>query len=504
MKRARAWSLLVLGLAVTTVGAAGEPLVGDFAALRERARVLAAAPPRSTAGEVPAWLRNLSYDQLRRIEFDTKQSLWAGDGAWFEAQFLHPGFLFDRSVRIWESHPGGVRPIPFRTGLFRYQGVEPGLIPAELGFAGFRLMHPFGGRGEPFQEIGSFAGASYFRFLPAGAAYGLSARGLALDTAADRPEEFPRFSEFWLERPAAADRAITVLALLEGESVTGAYRFRITPGAETVVTVTAELHFRRVPGVVGLAPLTSMFWRGEGNGTSAEDYRPEVHDSDGLLLHRGSGEWLWRPLTNAARLTVATFADEDPRGFGLLQRDRDFEHYQDLEAAYHLRPGLWVEPAGRWGRGGVRLVEIPTRTEFDDNVVAFWVPEVPPVPGIPFVLEYRLRWFLDGIAPPGARVVATRRGKSGVHEPGFERFVVDFAGGALAGLDADAPVEAVVTVDATAAPHHVTVQRNRFNGSWRVAFLVRPPAEPRPVELRCFLRRGGEALSETWSHLWQQ
>lgn len=503
MKVARAWSWLAFGLAVATAAAAADPLIRDFAALRERARVLAAAPPRSAVGEVPAWLRNLSYDQLRRIEFDTRQSLWAEDGAGFEAQFLHPGFLFDRSVRIWETQAGGVRPIPFRTGLFRYRGVEPGLIPPELGFAGFRLMHPFGGRGEPFQEIGSFAGASYFRFLPAGASYGLSARGLALDTAADRPEEFPRFSEFWLERPAADDRAVTVLALLESERLTGAYRFHITPGAETVVAVSAELHFRGAPGVVGLAPLTSMFWRGEGNGLSADDYRPEVHDSDGLLLHRGNGEWLWRPLANPSRLTVATFADQDPRGFGLLQRDRDFEHYQDLEAAYHQRPGLWVEPVGRWGRGGVRLVEIPTRTEFDDNVVACWVPETAPGPGTPFALEYRLRWFLDGIGPPGARVIATRRGKSGVHEPGFERFVVDFAGGSLADLAADAPVEAVVTVDAVAAPHHVTVQRNRFNGSWRVAFLVRPPVEPRPVELRCFLRRGDEALSETWSHLWQ-
>lgn len=503
MNRLRAWRLLVLGLTVTAAGAAERPLVSDFAALRERARALSAAPPRNHAGEVPAWLRNLSYDQLRRIEFDTRHSLWAGDGSWYEAQFLHPGFLFDRSVRIWETHSGGVRPIPFRPEWFRYRGVEPGQIPAELGFAGFRLMHPFGGRGEPFQEIGSFAGASYFRFLPAGAAYGLSARGLALDTAADRPEEFPRFSEFWLERPGADDRTITVLALLESESVTGAYRFRITPGAETIVVVTAELHFRRLPGVMGVAPLTSMFWRGEGNGAVAEDYRPEVHDSDGLLLHRGSGEWLWRPLSNPTRLTVATFADENPRGFGLLQRDRDFEHYQDLEAAYHLRPGLWVEPVGRWGRGGVRLVEIPTRTEFDDNVVACWVPETAPVLGTPFILEYRLSWFLDGIGPPGARVVATRRGKSGVHEPGFERFVVDFAGGPLAGLAADAPVEAVVTVGEAASPHHVTVQRNRFNGSWRVAFLVRPPAELRPVELRCFLRRGDEALSETWSHLWQ-
>jgi len=228
-----------------------------------------------------------------------------------------------------------------------------------------------------------------------------------------------------------------------------------------------------------------------------------VHDSDGLLLHRGNGEWIWRPLVNPRQVRVATLADENPQGFGLLQRDRDFENYQDLEAAYDRRPSLWVEPRGGWGRGGVRLIEIPTTTEFDDNVVACWVPEAGPRPGEAVELDYRLHWFREGLAPPDGYVRATRRGKSGVHEPGMERFVVDFAGAALAARGAETRIEPVVTVGAGARLHHVTVQWNPINHTWRVAFLIKPDGTATPVELRCFLREGAAARSETWSYLWQ-
>jgi glucans biosynthesis protein len=295
----------------------------DFDTLRARARDLAAQVPRPSQGEVPAWLRELSYDDLRRIEFDGRQSLWHGEGRAFQVQFLHPGFLFDRSVRVFELDGGRVTAVPFRREYFHYRGAKSGELPATMGFAGFRLMYPLDGSGAAPSEVGSFAGASYFRFLGAGAAYGLSARGLALDTAAAGPEEFPRFTEFWLERPAAGARSMAVLALLESERVTGAYRFTIAPGETTIVDVRAALYFRRPAGVVGLAPLTSMFWRGENSPATVDDYRPEVHDSDGLLLHRGNGEWIWRPLVNPRQVRVATFADENPRGFGLLQRDRD-------------------------------------------------------------------------------------------------------------------------------------------------------------------------------------
>jgi glucans biosynthesis protein len=502
MTRFRQWcvGVVALGMALAA-GAAVEPRF-DFAALQARAKELATRDHQPPQGEVPGWLRQLSYDQLRRIEFDGRQSLWVRDRLPFAVQYLHPGFLFDRVVRLHELQGGAVRTVPFRREYFNYRDVEVGPMPASMGFAGFRLMFPLDGRDQPYSEIGSFAGASYFRFLCAGAAYGLSARGLALDTAEPTPEEFPRFSEFWLERPEAGSAQLVVLALLESERVTGAYRFAVAPGKSSTVEVKAALYFRRAVKVVGLAPLTSMFWRGENSHSSADDFRPEVHDSDGLALHTGAGEWIWRPLVNGRQLRVATFADEDPRGFGLLQRDRNFENYQDLEASYHTRPGVWVEPMGKWGRGGVRLVEIPTTTEFDDNIVACWVPEKAPQAGESMELEYRLHWSLGHDGARTATVRSTRSGKAAYYEPGLHRFVVDFEGGKLPQMDRAAPLEPVVSVGAGARLHHAAIQRNAINGTWRVAFTIRPDDSGRPVELRCFVRQEREALTETWSYLW--
>jgi glucans biosynthesis protein len=490
----------LLSLLVPAVHGA-EPF--DFDVLRARARALAERPHAPPRGEVPAWLRQLSYDQLRQIQFDGRESLWRGEGRGFQIQFLHPGFLYDRTVHLAEVRAGAAAAIPFRRNFFNYHGLPAGEMPPTMGFAGFRVMYPFGGADQPPDEAGSFLGASYFRFLCARTAYGLSARGLALGTAEPEPEEFPVFTDFWLERPAAGARELRVFALLDSPGVAGAYRFAISPGEVTVMHVSAVLHFRQASRGPGFAPLTSMFWRGENSRVSADDYRPEVHDSDGLLMHNGAGEWIWRPLDNPRETRTASFSDDNPRGFGLLQRDRNFENYQDLEASYHARPGAWVEPVGRWGKGAVRLVEIPTRDEFNDNVVAFWMPEKRPQAGEAVELEYRLHWFRDQIGPPGGFVRATRHGKSAYYEPGLERFVVDFEGGELRELGADAKVEPEITVGEGARLHHATVQRNPINGTWRVAFTLRPDTPARPVELRCFLRRGAASLTETWSFLWQ-
>lgn len=475
----------------------------DFGVLQARAKSLAAAPYAAPKGEVPEWMRRLTYDDLRQIEFDGRESLWHRDRLRFQAQFFHPGFLYDRMVHVAEVRDGRATPLPFRREYFNYRALKPGPMPATMGFAGLRLMFPFGGPDRPPDEIGSFLGASYFRFLAAKSAYGLSARGLALNTAEPTPEEFPVFTEFWLARPGQGASQLTVYALLESESVTGAYRFIITPGAKTVIGVKAVIFRRRDVRVFGLAPLTSMFWRGENFAGTVADYRPEVHDSDGLLMHNGRGEWLWRPLDNPGHVRVAAFADENPRGFGLLQRDRNFENYQDLEANYHARPSAWVEPVGAWGRGSVRLVELPTKDEFNDNIVAFWVPEKLPPAGQPIEIEYRLHWALDGMAPPAGQVRSTRLGKSAYYEPGLERFVVDFDGPKLQALDAAAQVEHDLWVGSGAKLHHATLQKNPLNGSWRVAFTIRPDGRGQPVELRCFLRGGREAVTETWTYLWQ-
>jgi len=417
-------------------------------------------------------------------------------------QYLHPGFLFNRTVHLSEVRNGKARPIPFRREDFHYRSVKPGPAPETMGFAGFRLMFPFDGPGMRHNEIGSFAGASYFRFLSRDAAYGLSARGLAINTAEPEPEEFPVFTEFWFEHVGPQAKSMNLYALMDSQSVTGAYRFTVTPGESTVVQVKAAIFCRKNPNLFGVAPLTSMFWHAENTDT-ARDFRPEVHDSDGLLMHNGAGEWIWRPLVNPRHVRVSAFSDENPRAFGLLQRDRDFENYQDLEASYHLRPGAWIEPLGKWGRGTVRLVEIPTSRETDDNIVALWVPEKLPPPGEPIEVEYRMHWFIDQIGPPAGYVRSTRHGKSAHYEPGFERFVVDFQGAYLKSLKPDAKIKHLVTVNGGGTLNHSSLQKNPINGSWRVAFTVKPDGSGKPVELRCFLRQDPDVLTETWSYLWQ-
>lgn len=500
------WALRLLvltGSLLVCVTAVAATAPFDFDQLRARAQDLAARPYVKPQGEVPEWLRRLSYDELRQIEFNGLRSLWLSEKLPFQVQFLHPGFLLDQTVQISALHGSQVQPVPFQTDYFRYRTAAAREIPDHMGFAGFRLMYPFGGRGQSHQEIGSFAGASYFRFLSKESAYGLSARGLALNTAEPQPEEFPRFTEFWLEQPAANATSMVVYALLDSVSVAGAYRFTVSPGAATVVQVKAAVFVRNAAKVFGVAPLTSMFWHGENSQAPSRDFRPEVHDSDGLLLHTGAGEWIWRPLVNPPGVRVSSFSDENPRAFGLLQRDRNFENYQDLEASYHSRPSAWVEPVGKWGRGSIRLVEIPTGTEFDDNVVAFWVPEKAPGAGEAIEFEYRLHWFLDQIGPPGGAVRSTRHGKSAFYEPGLERFVIDFDGRRLQALANDVPIEHVVSVGEGATLNHASLQKNPINGTWRVAFTIKPEGKGRPVELRCFLRTSSDVLTETWSYLWQ-
>ena len=483
-------------LAAAVLHGAGDTF--DFEVLRFRAKMLADAPysPPPTA---PEWLRKLSYDEHRLIQFNAPRSLWRREGLPFQVQFFHPGYIFHQPVRVSVVSHRRTEPVEFDRDFFNYDKLEVGPLPSTMGFAGLRFLYPLNHADD---ELGVFLGASYFRFLCERAFYGLSARGLALNTGSNAPEEFPVFTEFWLERPSEKAKSITAYALLDSESVAGAYRFVITPGAETVMHVRAALYFRRNVEVVGLAPLTSMFWRGENSALPTDDFRPEVHDSDGLQICTGAGEWLWRPLTDPRAPRVALFGDENPRGFGLMQRDRNFENYQDLEARYQLRPSAWVEPIGNWGHGSVRLLELPTGNEFNDNIVAFWSPDKLPPTGEAFQFEYRLHWCMDQVHPPAGYVAATRRGRS-PNEPDLERFVVDFEGGYLNNQRADPAIEPVLSVGDGAKLVHSAIQKNIYNGSWRVSFALKPDGSGRPVELRCFLRKPPHVLTETWSYLWQ-
>jgi len=475
----------------------------DFDVLQFRAKALAAQPYAEPKQHMPEWLLNMDYDQHRDIRFDPARAWWKAEKLPYQLQFFHPGWLFKRPVQIHELVRKEEKLIDFSPRLFDYgRNKLSGRIPSNMGFAGFRIHAPLNSP-EYFDELAVFLGASYFRVLGTGMRYGLSARGLAINTAEPGGEEFPVFDEFWIERPVAGAKNITVFALLNSPSLAGAYRFIITPGKETVVQVKATLYCRKNPAVLGIAPLTSMFLHGENTGWSHQDFRPEVHDSDGLLVQTGAGEWLWRPLVNPGQVRAVSFSDSDPKGFGLLQRDREFAHYDDLEAYYHLRPSTWVEPVGEWGHGAVRLVELPSPDETNDNIVAFWVPAQLPPEGEPISFEYRLHWMMDsGDRPPAGYVHSTRQ-SSVLSQPLQRRFVIEFAGDQLAKSPDSLKFEGVVTLGEGAKLISAPVtQKNNFIGTWRVAFVVQPDGTGRPVEMRCFLRMKQHVLTETWSYLW--
>lgn len=329
-----------------------------------------------------------------------------------------------------------------------------------------------------------------------------SARGLAMDVATAQGEEFPRFTEFWVERPTAKAQRLTIFALMDSRRLTGAYRFELVPGVETVMNVQSVLIPRDSVEKLGIAPLTSMYLFGE-NQPGKDDYRPEVHDSDGLSVWTGEGEWIWRPLVNPPRLLVTSFGTTDPKGFGLMQRDRAFSSYEDPEALYDRRPSAWVEPVGRWGAGRVELVQIPTPDETNDNIVAYWVPEKAPPTMQAYPLNYRLRWFgASDKRPANAWVVQSRRGRGFVRQPdGHVKFVIDFDGPAIRPLDADAPLEVAVNVGAGGELVEQNVYRNRANGMWRVTVRLKRTDPTKAVELRALLRLKDATVSETWSYI---
>ncbi|MGH8220336.1 MAG: glucan biosynthesis protein [Steroidobacteraceae bacterium] len=491
------------GAAGVRQGAAAAQPFG-FASVIQLAQQRAAQPYRNRSPALPDRLAHLTYDQYQSIRFRPHFALWRNQSL-FEVQFFQRGFTFNRRVEIAEVVDGVVHPIRYNPVWFDF-GKMTDLarhIPAGLGFAGFRVHYPL--QTPTYKdELIAFLGASYFRVLGRNEVYGLSARGLAIDTASTSGEEFPWFTDFWLVKPSQPEqRTLTIYALLDSPSIAGAYQFVILPGTVTQVTVTSELFPRKHIAKLGVAPLTSMFLYGEDpSGHRFKDFRPEVHDSDGLMMQTGSGEWLWRPLENPADLAVNRFMDQHPRGFGLSQRDRTFSHYMDSRSQFERRPSYWVQPLGDWGKGGVELVEIPTDEEIHDNIVAYWVPSRPVDRGKPLRFDYVLSAYLDSpLWPPGGRAIATRTGAFAIggEKPGdgSQGVMIDFAGGDLDGLDGTQPLKANVSANGGSVDR-IVIQRIPQTGHWRVTFRVVPATPKQPVDLKCYLTLYGEALSETW------
>jgi glucans biosynthesis protein len=477
----------------------------DYAWLKGQARALAGAQYQPPAAKLHPDVAKLDWDGYQAIRYRDAQQLWAGGDSRFRAAFFHLGLYFTAPVRLHEVADGMAREIAYDPAMFDYgkSGLDSRKLPRDLGFAGFRVLYHTDSK----RDVAAFLGASYFRAVSGEMQYGLSARGLAVDCGMDRPEEFPSFTAFWLERPAPGSGKLTVYALLDSPSIAGAYRFDIAPGATLVMDVDAALYPRREIERLGIAPLTSMFAYGENDRRARLDWRPEIHDSDGLAMWTGGGEWIWRPLVNPPGVRFNSHADNNPRGFGLIQRDRNFENYQDDGAFYERRPSVWVEPKSPWGKGNVQLLEFPTDGETEDNIAAFWNPAEKPRPGAELLYSYRLHWGArPPTAPPLAQAVATRTGVGGVvgkvRNYFSWRFVVDFSGPILGMLSPKAEVEAAVTT--SRGEIEITSARPlKSIGGYRAMFDLRPTDDgTEPVNLRLYLRAGGAPLTETWLYQW--
>ncbi|HEX9262909.1 MAG TPA: glucan biosynthesis protein D [Candidatus Binatia bacterium] len=481
----------------------------DFAWLKGKARASAQAPYRPPPTSLPKQLLNLDWDGYQAIRFRSDHALWRKDPVNFRVEFFHLGRTYKEPVHMYEVVNGRTQEIVYTPSMFdlRKSGIDGAWLGKDLGFAGFRVQYQTDWQ----RDVAAFLGASYFRAVGGDQRqYGLSARGLALDTALNHAEEFPRFTDFWFVRPTIASGTLTLYALLDSPSVTGAYRFDISPGATLVMDVDAALYPRQAIERLGVAPLTSMFLCGENDRRVANDWRPEIHDSDGLALFTGNGEWIWRPLVNPAEARVNSFFDENPRGFGLLQRDRNFDHYQDDGVFYERRPSLWVEPKvispSGWGKGAVQLVELAAPDETYDNIVAFWNPATKLQPGQELLFSYRLHWGTQIAFTPLAQVVATRTGIGGVVGQSRSyfswRFAVDFTGGELAALSKNAEVEPVITASRGEIEIPSVRPQLEIDG-YRAIFDIKPTDNSsEPIDLRLYLRLHGQPLTETWIYQW--
>ncbi len=510
--------ILICSLA-RSVGFGAESAEINLDYVAQRALDRAHSPFHSPSADLPSVLRpeTLTYDKFRQIEFRHDHALWAADKLPFRIEFFHPGYIYHEPVKVNEFTPMHTQPIRFVQDFFDYHTLDIAKsIPADTGYAGFRVLNQLNGP-DRWDELGSFLGASYFRLLAKNQRYGESARGLALDSGeTDRPEEFPIFTDWWLGKPSEGDTSLHLFAILDSVSCVGAYEFFIRPGETTTASIRAIVYFRTPDKIaaadknkkplktIGMAPLTSMFWFGKDTEHKFDDYRPEVHDSDGLLVHMGNGEIFWRPLDNPPAMRHQVFNAPHIRGFGLLQRERNFDAYQDMFNLYHQVPSVWVEPDGDWGEGDLHLLELSTSYEGLDNIVAFWDPKNKPAPLQPYRFGYTLYWEgqAEDLKRSENRVVSTRAG-SDAQFPGASQFVIDFDGPLFDQIPEDKPPTAIANCSGTAHIADNFVIRNRYDGTWRVFLKVQPkPGDHDPVDLRCTLQQGTNVIGETWTYQW--
>jgi len=488
---------LMAGSALFCLFGAGQLWAFSLDDVAARAKDLAGQKFEAPKSNLPPLFRDMKFADYQKIQFRTDKAQWADDKTPFKLSFYHQGMHFDTPVKVNEVTANSVEEIKYDPARFDFGDVQFDPKSTEnLGWAGFRVLYPLN-KSDKQDEVMTLLGASYFRVVGKGQTYGLSARGLAIDTALPSGEEFPRFTEFWVEKPNPEDKQLIIYALLDSPRSTGAYRMVLRPGTDSVVDVQSRVYLRDHVSRLGVAPLTSMFLFGSNQPSRVLNYRHELHDSTGLSIHAGSGEWIWRPLNNPKHLSVSNFTVENPKGFGLLQRGREFGRYEDLDDRYDRRPSAWIEPRGDWGKGTVDLVEIPTADETNDNIVAFWSPEKMPEAGEPLEHNYRIHWTADEAelhSPDIAWVKQTLRSTGDVKQSNLVRqpdgsvaFLVDFEGPKLKSLLDDASVRSQVSVGDNAELVENNVRYNPETQGWRLTLRIKVKDGSKPVEMRAAL-----------------
>ncbi|MCF8993162.1 glucan biosynthesis protein G [Pseudomonas carnis] len=488
---------LVTGSALFCLFGAGQLWAFSLDDVSAKAKELAGQKYEAPRSNLPNEFREMKFADYQKIRFRNEKAEWADQNTPFKLSFYHQGMHFDTPVKINEVTADSVHEIKYDPTRFDFGDVKfDPKATEQLGYAGFRVLFPIN-KADKQDEIMTMLGASYFRVVGKDQVYGLSARGMAIDTALPSGEEFPRFTEFWIERPKPGDKHLVIFALLDSPRATGAYRLILRPGTDTVVDVKSQMFLRDKVSKLGVAPLTSMFLFGANQPSKVLNYRRELHDSSGLSIHAGNGEWIWRPLNNPKHLSVSNFSVENPRGFGLLQRGRNFSHYEDLDDNYDKRPSAWIEPEGDWGKGSVDLVAIPTADETNDNIMAFWSPAELQEVGKPLDVAYRLHWTLDDAAfhsPDSAWVKQTLRSTGDVKQSNLIRqpdgsvaYLVDFEGPSLKKLLPDAPVRSQVSVGDNAELVENSVRYNEHTKGWRLTLRMKIKDASKPTEMRAAL-----------------
>lgn len=484
----------------------GERLTHPFSRewLVDHARELAAQPFEPATIDADGPLARLDYDDYRRITFQPSAAIWAREQRNFSLDLFHPGFIYNTPVNINLVVDGVSRRVLYDTDIFRYDDEVAEAQHAEApGYSGFRVYHPINSD-QRYEEFLVFQGASYLRATAKDQIYGLSARGLAINTARPEGEEFPTFTDFWIERPDVETDHITVHALLNSESTTGAYTFYVSPGDSTIIDVDATLFPRRDIEHYGIAPLTSMFLFDATNRSRFDDFRSAVHDSDGLHIQLSNGEQVWRPLANPQRLQASSIKASSPQGFGLMQRHQDFTHFNDSEARYEKRTSLWIEPLEDLGEGHITLIEIPTRQEVHDNIVAFWQPAEPLRANQRHDFKYRMHWGAEvPYAVPEGLIVETGRGAALNHE-GDHVFVIDYTDGDKIPNILSNPESVEIRASTTAgAITDTSGGLVEANGNYR-AYIRMNPERADQAELRVTLHIDDEQWGETWIYRWNR